>query len=216
MATAILTLSSPRDGIRQSSIDAAERRQGRLRRVGPRPRCGSQLHRCPRRHRGDGDLDVSRATTRPTGNSSTSMMEGDVQRRRDWGPPLWSTRNAAVADLNGNGRIDVIAANRPAPATYVSTTGKDTSHRLHRDSRGSATSIYLPTSTRTASSTSPCRAATKVKAASTSPTARRALEDDPVRSRGRGRTGRRRGRFDGNGRSIWPSAMRRLRRSSCT
>ena len=30
--------------------------------------------------------------------------------------PKWSTRNAAVADLNGDGRVDIIAANRPGPS----------------------------------------------------------------------------------------------------
>jgi hypothetical protein len=33
-----------------------------------------------------------------------------------WGVAEWSTRNAAVADLNGDGKIDVIAANRPGPS----------------------------------------------------------------------------------------------------
>ena len=33
-----------------------------------------------------------------------------------WGVSDWSTRNAAVADLNGDGKVDVIAANRPGPS----------------------------------------------------------------------------------------------------
>jgi hypothetical protein len=33
-----------------------------------------------------------------------------------WGVPEWSTRNAAVADLNGDRKPDVIAANRPGPS----------------------------------------------------------------------------------------------------
>ncbi len=33
-----------------------------------------------------------------------------------WGVAEWSTRNAAVADLNGDGKVDVIAANRPGPS----------------------------------------------------------------------------------------------------
>ena len=33
-----------------------------------------------------------------------------------WGVPEWSTRNAAIADMNGDGRPDVIAANRPGPS----------------------------------------------------------------------------------------------------
>ena len=33
-----------------------------------------------------------------------------------WGVGAWSTRNAAVADLNGDRKIDVIAANRPGPS----------------------------------------------------------------------------------------------------
>ena len=68
---------------------------------------------------GDGDLDV--LTSNDTPDRKLVFLndgKGRFTVAGTWGVAKWSTRNAAVADMNGDGRPDVIAANRPGPS-YV-------------------------------------------------------------------------------------------------
>src|SRR5687767_4724064 len=65
----------------------------------------------------DGDLDV--LTSNDTPDQKVVYVNGGKGTFRvagTWGVPAWSTRNAAVADLNGDRFPDVIAANRPGPS----------------------------------------------------------------------------------------------------
>ncbi len=65
----------------------------------------------------DGDLDV--LTSNDTPDRKLVFLnngKGQFTATGTWGVAKWSTRNAAVADLNGDGRPDVIAANRPGPS----------------------------------------------------------------------------------------------------
>ena len=50
--------------------------------------------------------------------------KGQFQQAGSWGAPEWSTRNASAADLNGDGRPDLIAANRPGPSYVCLNDGK--------------------------------------------------------------------------------------------
>jgi hypothetical protein len=66
---------------------------------------------------GDGDLDV--LTSNDTPDKKLVYLNNGRGRftvAGTWGVPEWSTRNASVADLNGDRRVDVIAANRPGPS----------------------------------------------------------------------------------------------------
>ncbi|HEY7474968.1 MAG TPA: VCBS repeat-containing protein [Vicinamibacterales bacterium] len=69
---------------------------------------------------GDGDLDVLDVlTSNDTPDKKLVYLnngKGQFAVTGTWGVAEWSTRNAAVADLNGDGKIDVIAANRPGPS----------------------------------------------------------------------------------------------------
>ena len=67
----------------------------------------------------DGDLDVLTSNDTPD-RKLVFLNNGKAQFSvaGTWGLAAWSTRNAAVADLNGDGRPDVVAANRPGPS-YV-------------------------------------------------------------------------------------------------
>lgn len=68
---------------------------------------------------GDGDLDV--LTSNDTPDRKLVFLnsgKGQFTVAGTWGVAKWSTRNVAVADLNGDGRPDAIAANRPGPS-YV-------------------------------------------------------------------------------------------------
>src|SRR5688572_13179541 len=68
---------------------------------------------------GDGDLDV--LTSNDTPDKKLVYLnngKGQFTVHGTWGVPEWSTRNAAVVDLNRDGKVDVIAANRPGPS-YV-------------------------------------------------------------------------------------------------
>ena len=67
----------------------------------------------------DGDFDILVSNDNPD-RKLVYMNDGKARFRvaGTWGAPEWATRNAAVADLNGDKRPDVIAANRPGPS-YV-------------------------------------------------------------------------------------------------
>src|SRR5687767_9483355 len=68
---------------------------------------------------GDRDLDVLTSNDRPDKKLVyLNDGKGRFTVAGAWGVPEWSTRNAALADLNSDGRADVIAANRPGPS-YV-------------------------------------------------------------------------------------------------
>ena len=74
---------------------------------------------------GDGDLDV--LTSNDTPDRKVVYLNDGKARFRvagTWGAPEWSTRNAAVADLNGDRRPDVIAANRPGPSFVCLNKGQ--------------------------------------------------------------------------------------------
>jgi hypothetical protein len=65
----------------------------------------------------DGDLDV--LTSNDTPDRKLVYLndgKGKFTVAGTWGVPQWSTRNATVADLNGDSKPDVIAANRPGPS----------------------------------------------------------------------------------------------------
>jgi outer membrane protein assembly factor BamB len=62
---------------------------------------------------GNGTLDLVLSNDKPD-NKLVYLNDGNARFRSagTWGAPEWTTRNAAVADLNGDGRPDIIAANR--------------------------------------------------------------------------------------------------------
>src|SRR5262245_23404684 len=66
---------------------------------------------------GDSDLDVVVSNDAP---DQKLLYFNDGKGRFTvggrWGDPKWSTRNAAIADLHGGCRPDVIAPNRPGPS----------------------------------------------------------------------------------------------------
>jgi FG-GAP-like repeat len=66
---------------------------------------------------GDRDLDVVVSNDIPD-NKLLYFNDGKgrFSVAGTWGDAEWSTRNAAIADLNSDGRPDVIAANRPGPS----------------------------------------------------------------------------------------------------
>lgn len=65
----------------------------------------------------DGDLDVLTSNDTP---DRKLVYRNDGKGRfalaGSWAVPEWETRNAAPADLNGDGRLDVVAATRPGPS----------------------------------------------------------------------------------------------------
>jgi len=71
---------------------------------------------------GDGDLDVVLSNDAP--DPKLVYMndgKGHFHVGSTYGQPEWETRNASVADLNGDGRPDIIVANRTDknPANYI-------------------------------------------------------------------------------------------------
>lgn len=68
---------------------------------------------------GDKDLDVLTSNDAPDNKLLYfNDGQGKFTVAGTWGHPQWPTRNATIADLNGDGRPDVIAANRSGPS-YV-------------------------------------------------------------------------------------------------
>src|SRR5262245_59360185 len=72
----------------------------------------------------DGDLEVLTSNDEPD-RKLVYVNDGKAHFRVSgtWGVPQWSTRNATVADLNRDGRPDVIAANRPGPSFVCLNNG---------------------------------------------------------------------------------------------
>src|SRR5688500_14841279 len=66
---------------------------------------------------GDRDLDVLTSNDAPD-KKLVYLNDGKGKFRvaGTWGVPGWQTRNATIADFNGDGRPDVAAANRPGPS----------------------------------------------------------------------------------------------------
>ena len=68
---------------------------------------------------GDGDRDLDIVTSNDRPDAKVIYLNDGKARFQvagQWGAPEWSTRNASAADLNGDGRPDIIAANRPGPS----------------------------------------------------------------------------------------------------
>jgi hypothetical protein len=61
---------------------------------------------------GDRDLDVIVTNDNEPGRVYLNDGKAHFQAAIEWGLPKWPTRNGTIADLNGDGRPDVIAANR--------------------------------------------------------------------------------------------------------
>ena len=67
----------------------------------------------------DGDRDLDVVTSNDAPDKKLVYLnngKGQFTVAGTWGVAEWSTRNAALADLNGDGRVDIIAANRPGPS----------------------------------------------------------------------------------------------------
>ncbi len=73
----------------------------------------------------DGSLDLVISNDRPDAKL-VYLNDGKAHFRKDstWGSPEWTTRNATVADLNGDGWPDVIAANRGGRSNICLNDGK--------------------------------------------------------------------------------------------
>jgi hypothetical protein len=74
----------------------------------------------------DGDGDLDGLTSNDTPDRKLVYLndgKGRFTIAGTWGVAAWSTRNAAVADLNGDKRPDVIAANRPGPSFVCLSEG---------------------------------------------------------------------------------------------
>ena len=74
---------------------------------------------------GNGTLDLVLSNDRPD-RKLVYLNDGKARFRSagTWGAPEWTTRNAAVADLNGDGRPDIIAANRGGTSNVCLNDGK--------------------------------------------------------------------------------------------
>lgn len=73
---------------------------------------------------GDGDLDIAVSNDRPD-KKLVYLNDGKAGFRvaGTWGSSEWITRNAASADLNGDRRPEVIAANRQSKSAYCINSG---------------------------------------------------------------------------------------------
>ena len=94
---------------------------------------------------GDGDLDVVSSNDRPD-QKLVYLNDGNGYFRvaSTFGAPEWSTRYVTVADLNGDGRPDLIAANRSG-----ATSGGKPSFVCLNDGRG-AFPVCTPLATQSA------------------------------------------------------------------
>jgi hypothetical protein len=73
---------------------------------------------------GNKTLDLVVSNDRPDAKV-TYLNDGQARFRKagTWGAPEWTTRNAAVADLNGDGKPDIIAANRGGKSAFCLNNG---------------------------------------------------------------------------------------------
>src|SRR5262245_7951609 len=75
----------------------------------------------------DGDRDLDVVISNDTPDRKLIYLnngKGVFSVSGTWGVPEWSTRNAAVADLNGDGLMDIIAAIRPGPSFVCLNRGR--------------------------------------------------------------------------------------------
>jgi hypothetical protein len=73
---------------------------------------------------GNGTLDLVVSNDRPDGKVVYfNDGKGRFTLGGGWGAPEWTTRNATVADLNGDGAPDIIAANRGGQSGYCLNNG---------------------------------------------------------------------------------------------
>ena len=83
---------------------------------------------------GDGDLDV--LTSNDTPDRKLVFLndgKGRFTVAGTWGVATWSTRNAAVADMNGDGRADVIAGESSwSELRLLESRRRQVRHRLHQ------------------------------------------------------------------------------------
>ncbi len=73
---------------------------------------------------GNQTLDLVVSNDRPDGKLVYfNDGQGRFTRGGTWGAPEWTTRNATVADLNGDGAVDIIAANRGGQSGFCLNDG---------------------------------------------------------------------------------------------
>jgi hypothetical protein len=73
---------------------------------------------------GNRSLDLVVSNDRPDGKVVYfNDGAGRFRLGGSWGAPAWTTRNATVADLNGDGAVDIIAANRGGRSGFCLNDG---------------------------------------------------------------------------------------------
>ncbi|NQW04243.1 MAG: VCBS repeat-containing protein [Acidobacteria bacterium] len=73
---------------------------------------------------GNGTPDMVVSNDRPDGKVVYfNDGKGQFTKGGSWGAPEWTTRNATVADLNGDGALDIIAANRGGQSGFCLNNG---------------------------------------------------------------------------------------------